>query len=71
VGGKLIKLINRPRFGSLDETYFIDPHEAREIFRKRGWKTIAGFQTRNPIHRAHEYLTKIAIESLDGVLITL
>jgi sulfate adenylyltransferase len=48
---------------------FMTPAQTREEFKKRGWKTIAAFQTRNPMHRSHEYLAKIAIETLDGVLI--
>ena len=58
--------------GGFPEQYgdqFMTPAQTRAEFEKRGWKTIAAFQTRNPMHRSHEYLTKIAIETLDGVLI--
>ena len=48
---------------------YIRPVEARALFRERGWSRVAAFQTRNPMHRSHEYLVKIALELLDGAFI--
>ena len=58
--------------GSFPEQYgdlFLSPQQTRELFASKGWKRVAAFQTRNPMHRSHEYLAKIAIEVCDGVLI--
>ncbi len=48
---------------------YIRPADSRALFLKKGWSRVAAFQTRNPMHRSHEYLVKIAVEILDGVFI--
>jgi sulfate adenylyltransferase len=63
-----VHVLDRPRLDEFEQ-YHNDPADLRRKFQERGWKTIVGFQTRNPIHRAHEYILKCALEIVDGALI--
>lgn len=64
-----VKAFSEGPYPELYGNHYGRPKETREIFEQKGWSTVAAFQTRNPIHRSHEYCTKIALEVSDGLLI--
>ncbi|MCL5071289.1 MAG: sulfate adenylyltransferase [Actinobacteria bacterium] len=67
IGGK-VKVFSEGGYPQIFPEY-ARPAQTREIFASKGWKTIVAFQTRNPIHRSHEYLTKVVLENYDGLFI--
>ncbi|TMG65389.1 MAG: sulfate adenylyltransferase, partial [Chloroflexi bacterium] len=66
IGGQVVALA-RPSSGFPE--FDLTPAQVREVKAERAWKTMVGFQTRNPVHRAHEYLQKVALEIVDGLLL--
>jgi sulfate adenylyltransferase len=64
-----VKVLSESEYPDRFREYYARPAETRAIFAQMGWNTVAGFQTRNPIHRSHEFVTKIALEVSDGILI--
>ncbi len=64
-----VKVVSEAEFPTQYGDMYMTPAQTRAEFEKRGWKKVAAFQTRNPMHRSHEYLAKIAVEVCDGVMV--
>ncbi len=64
-----VTVLNEGVYPATYKGLYLKPEETRSIFEKNNWSTVAAFQTRNPMHRSHEHLAKIAIEICDGLLI--
>ncbi|EKF74192.1 sulfate adenylyltransferase [Alcanivorax hongdengensis A-11-3] len=64
-----VKVFSQGEFPTKYAGIYMTPAETRAMFDQKGWKTVAAFQTRNPMHRSHEHLAKIAIEICDGVMV--
>ncbi len=68
LGGEVTLLDEKPNPRPFPE-YYYEPRELRALFAEKGWRRIVGFQTRNPVHRAHEHIQKSALETVDGLLL--
>lgn len=64
-----VKVLSQGEFPTKYAGTYMTPAQTRALFESKGWSTVAAFQTRNPMHRSHEYLAKIAVEICDGVMI--
>jgi sulfate adenylyltransferase len=68
LGGEVTLLVDEPNPRSFPG-YYYEPAELRRLLAEKGWRRVVGFQTRNPVHRAHEYIQKSALETVDGLLL--
>ena len=68
LGGEVTLLVDEPNPRPFPR-YYYEPAELRKLLAEKGWRKVVGFQTRNPVHRAHEYIQKSALETVDGLLL--